>query len=151
MAILFPDRVRTVIADSTCMRFLPSMFHTVETDRTQRSLGQAAFWFDGHGRDWQDVVDADTEMFLKIKKELAHEGIWEVHQGRLSEIRCPVLFTCSLTDELIPKAGLQMLEMAAQVQNSQYFAANQGGHPLIWSCPQTFQSVVRGFLQLNDK
>ena len=146
MAILFPERVKAVIADSEAIRFTAANFRELVADRTQRHDGQIQFWSGAHGTDWQEVVDADTELFLTIEKERAKDGVWEIHNGRLGEIRCPVLFTCAINDNLVPGIGPQMLEMAAQVVDSYYFASHQGSHPLMWSSAQLFQSVVRTFL-----
>lgn len=151
MAILFPAQVQAVIADSEAVRFSAEMFRALAAGRSQRTPQQAAFWSGAHGDDWQSVVDADTELFSSIEKSRAAGGAWEIHQGRLPEIHCPVLFTCSLTDDLIPFAGAQMIEMASLVPGSQFYAVNQGSHPLMWSCPHHFQSAVRAFVQTIKK
>lgn len=146
MAILYPERVTAVIADSEAIRFTPENFRALVADRAQRHPAQIGFWTDAQGEDWQAVVEADTELFLTIEKEKSRQGMWEIHEGRLSEIRCPALFTCSLNDDLVPGVGPQMLEMASQVAGSQFFANQQGSHPLMWSAPKAFQAAARAFL-----
>lgn len=146
MAILFPERVQAVIADSEAIRLTSDNFRAIAADRAQRHPGQIHFWSDGHGADFQAVVDADTELFTTIETERAQNGIWEIHAGRLCEIRCPVLITCAINDDLVPGVGPQMLEMAAQIPDSRFYAKHQGWHPFMWSCREDFQIAAKSFL-----
>ena len=145
-AILFPERVQAVIADSEAIRLTSDNFRAIAADRAQRHPGQIHFWSDGHGADFQAVVDADTELFTTIETERAQNGIWEIHAGRLCEIRCPVLITCAINDDLVPGVGPQMLEMAAQIPDSRFYAKHQGWHPFMWSCREDFQIAAKSFL-----
>ncbi len=140
-AIHFPDRVRAVIADSTPEHFNAESLDILFADRAQRTDGQINFWSSAQGSDWQSVVDADTEFLSRIARPRG-----DFYGGRLKEIACPVLFTASLQDDLIPDIGGQVSKMAAQVGGSQVFFANQGGHPLMWSCPATFRQISDFFI-----
>ncbi len=140
-AIHFPERVRAVIADSTPEHFNAESLEILLADRAQRSEGQINFWSSAQGEDWQTVVEADTEFLSGITRRSG-----DLFEGRLKEIACPVLFTASLLDDLIPDIGGQVLKMAAQVGSSQVFFANQGGHPLMWSSPSLFRRISDFFI-----
>jgi valacyclovir hydrolase len=64
----------------------------------------------------------------------------------LSEIRCPVLLTGSLRDSLLFDGAAQMVEMAAQIPESQLVLINGGTHPLMGSRPQRFRRPADSFL-----
>ncbi len=136
-----PGQVQAVIADSICERFLPEMVDFLLVDRGTRNQGQVQFWSFAHGADWPAVVDADTEM-------VAHFGRsgGDYFRGRLAEIRCPVLITGSLKDNLIPQLGPDNISMAAQIADCQLYLVNQGGHPLMWSNAQSFRRTADLFL-----
>lgn len=90
------------------------------------------------------MVDADTDFLLRL--EAAHPEGMDMFRGRLHEIQCPTLFTCSIQDDLVPFAAPQMFEMAQQVAGSWYFTSNASAHPFMWTCPDTFRAVARDFL-----
>lgn len=71
--------------------------------RLQYTAGQIAFWTMAHGDDWEQVVGADSDLLRRFD---ASGGDW--FAGRLREIRCPVLFTASLHDNLLPDVGAQV-------------------------------------------
>jgi len=141
LAILAPERVRAVIADSLAEKFTPAELEANIRQRNLRDPGAQEFWRHGHGQDWEQVVRADSEMILRF----ARRG-GDFFRGRLKEIRCPVLFTGSLGDDLIPRVGEQILGMAAQVPGSQAFLAREGSHPLMWSRPDLFDAEAGRFL-----
>ena len=143
MAILFPAKVRAVIADS-CVAHLPDNdVHWLVSERQQRTPGQIGFWKAAHGEDWERVVNADSDLLLRFGER---GGKW--FDGRLSRIQCPVLFTASLADDLLPDVGAQVCHMAMEVKDSRVFFTNTGGHPLMWSRPVVFRAVADCFLKL---
>ena len=142
MAILHPERVRGVIADSTVQRFRKSGLKEAVAERAERTSDQVTFWLQAHGEDWEEVVDADSAMLLRFARKQKGDAF----QGRLSEIECPVLLTASLEDPRLPKVGKQIMAMSQQIRNSRAFLTSQGGHPLMWSRPEDFRHVADYFL-----
>jgi valacyclovir hydrolase len=144
MAIAFPARVRAVIADSFEERFTAEMLHrNVIADRARRTPGQISFWQRAHGPDWEQVVDADTEM---LRRCATSGGDW--FGGRLPQIRCPVLLTASKGDALLPDVALQLGRMAGQIPDCRAFLNNAGEHPFMWSHPQDFRTIADYFLSV---
>jgi valacyclovir hydrolase len=140
-AILHPERVQALIADSCVERQSASFTEHLIQERLRFTPDQIGFWRDGHGDDWEQVVRADTAMW---RRWLAACGGW--FGGRLSTITCPVLFTNSLRDEIAPDVGQQVCGMALQIKGSQVFFATEGGHPLMWSRPDDFRRMADCFL-----
>ena len=67
MASAYPERVRAVIADSCEERFPKALLQKIVVqDRAQHTPGQIAFWEGAHGANWEQVVDADTEMLRRF-------------------------------------------------------------------------------------
>ena len=142
-AILFPNRVRAVVADSCVPTFTGDMLESnVIRDRARRTPDQAAFWQRAHGDDWEQVVESDTDM---IGRFVARGGDW--FGDRLSEIRCPVLLTASKQDTALPRVARQNCQMAEQISNCRLYLHNEGGHPLMWSQPEAFRAAADRFLK----
>ncbi len=142
-AILLPECVRGVVADSCIERYPAALLRMVVAERTQRTEIQAAFWRFAHGDDWQQVVDADSARLRK----LSEQGELDWAQGRLRNISCPVLLTASLQDRSLPDVGGKVCRMAEQIPESRVFLANGGDHPLIWSRREDFLYVCDYFLK----
>ena len=143
MASLYPERVRAAIADSFEERFPAALMQkAVIEDRAQRTLGQVSFWEGAHGADWEQVVDADTEMLRRFA-----QGGGDWFQGCLSQVRCPVLLTGSRLDPLVPDAGEGLCRVAEQIADCRVYLHNDGGHPLMWSRPRVFRAISEVFLQ----
>lgn len=102
----------------------------------------SSFWEHAHGRDWAQVVDADTDLLRRFAES---GGDW--FKGRLIMIRCPVLFSASKRDSMLPRVRQQTCGTAEQVAESRVFLNNEGEHPLMWSCPQVFGSLSDCFLK----
>ena len=141
MAILYPQLVRGVIADSAVERLpAPTLTREMES-RARRTPGQVGFWQKAHGDDWPQVVEADSEYLLRFEKAGG-----DCFHGRLREIRCPVLLSASLEDEMLPEVETQIRAMSAQIEGSQVYLAQKGSHPLMWNRPDEFRRVADGFL-----
>jgi len=141
MAILYPDRVRAVIADSVGERMVLERIRQEIVSRAQRTPGQVAFWSGAHGEDWEQVVDADSALLLRAAER---GGDW--WDGRLSEVRCPVLLTVSRADDLLPDVVEQAQRIASQVPNITLHVGDEGTHPYIWSQAEAFRAVANEFL-----
>jgi pimeloyl-ACP methyl ester carboxylesterase len=146
LAALYPGLVRAAIADSFGERFSRARVQTyLIENRAQRTPGQISFWQTAHGADWERVVEADTEMLVRLARR---GGDW--FSGRLEWIRCPVLVTASREDELVPDADRQACSMAAQIADCRVYTSPSGGHPLMWSRPRDFRAICDCFVSLIE-
>ena len=140
------SRVRAVVADS-CVPHLPADWVLkVVAARETPSRGAAAFWRQAHGDDWADVVAADSDL---MRRYAAAGGV-DVLQGRLGLVRCPVLFTASLRDDVLPDLEVQLCDMLRQVEGSRLVLVDRGTHPLMWSRPDEFRWAADCFLAAVD-
>ena len=146
MAQHAPGRVRAVIADSCVRRQPPEVLRAAVDDRRQRHPEAAVFWRQAHGDDWEQVVEADSALLLRLAQR---DGLW--FERSLAEIRCPVLLTGSFQDALLYNGAAQMVEMAAEIPQSQLYLVNAGDHPLMWSRPEDFRRAVDAFLMGLEK
>jgi valacyclovir hydrolase len=144
LAILFPERVRAVIADSCVARLPPDTLAAIAHDRARRTPEQVAFWQFAHGDDWAQVVNADTALFAPYQAN----GLDWFAPGDLGRITCPVLLTASLTDSLLPEVAAQTVAMAQQIPNCRLLLVNGGDHPLLWSRPVEARAAIDAFLAL---
>ena len=74
------------IADSTVEVYPPDLLRAGMRDREACTPGQIGFWQFAHGEDWEQPVDADSDMLRRIADRggrLAPEA--------LETIQCPVL------------------------------------------------------------
>lgn len=140
-AIEHPECVRAVVADSGVAYYPAAELEISLRDRAQRTEGQVAFWKHAHGVDWEQVVSADTAMLRRFG-----ESGGDFFHGRLNEVQCPVLFTASRVDPLLPDVEAQVLSMARQVPDSRLYLHGQGEHPLMWSQSAIFRQICGSFL-----
>jgi valacyclovir hydrolase len=143
LAIHFPDRVQGVVADSCVELYPPKALRTVVAERLQRTPRQVQFWRFAHGEQWQQVVDADSALLMR----LAERGVVDWSHSRLEEIRCPVLLTASLCDQSLPDVGRQACTMAEKIPTSRLLLVNKGDHPLMWSQREDFLHLSEYFLK----
>jgi valacyclovir hydrolase len=143
MAILHPEHVAAVVADSCLEKYPAEVLRKVVEERLQRTPKQIEFWKFAHGDNWQQVVKADSAFLL----QLAQPGALDWSRGRLKQIQCPVLLTGSLQDNVLPGIGLQMCNMASQIPACRLLLVNQGEHPLMWSQQKDFLHVSEYFLK----
>lgn len=147
MAILYPEHVTAVVADSFLEKYPAEVLRKVVKERLQHTEKQIEFWQFAHGDDWQQVVKADSALLLR----LAQPGMLDWSCGKLKHIQCPVLLTGSLQDNVIPGIGLQMCNMASQIPACRLLLVNQGEHPLMWSQREDFLHVSEYFLKYDVK
>jgi pimeloyl-ACP methyl ester carboxylesterase len=140
-AILYPQLVRAVVADSTVEKFPVPVLSQEAVERSQRTPGQVAFWSWAQGEDWEQVVDADTAFLLRFEQLGA-----DCFQGRLREIVCPVLLSASLSDTSLPDGETQLRGMARQIEGSRLFFTPHGEHPMMWSKKDDFRREAGRFL-----
>ena len=143
LAIHYPGKVRAVIADSCSRNFKEqAALELLVKDRAQKTDGQKQFWQFAHGPDWEQVVEADTQMLMQFA---AGGGDW--FSGQLSEIDCPVLLTASQQDETTQNMTKDAEWMAKEIKDCTLFLDEQGGHPLMWTEPQAFRAACDNFLE----
>jgi pimeloyl-ACP methyl ester carboxylesterase len=142
MAILHPEKVQAVVADSTVSVWLPGQLADMVRQRQNATSPTIQFWQMGHGDDWQDVIKADGQLLLAFDRQ---GGNWT--RERLNKIHCPVLLAGSLHDEFLPQIGQEYLKMAASIADCEIYLTNTGGHALIWSKPHIFFGIVETFLK----
>lgn len=141
MAIFHPKQVDAVIADSCVEKFPAESLRDEVSRRSQAPEELLDFWKFAHGDDWQQVVDADSNLMLRFAEQES-----DCFYGRLKEIVCPVLLTASLQDTDLPNVGDQIVTMAEQIPDSRIFMMKKGAHPLMWTCPEDFREVSNYFL-----
>jgi valacyclovir hydrolase len=141
-AILFPDQVSAVIADSVGYCLPPERLREEIANRRKYEPGAVQFWRDAHGDDWRQVIEADCAFLLE---KADGGGTW--YGEELAKVRCPVLISGSLNDEFYPDLPEQAREMAQQIPEAQVFLVNGGNHPLIWSRADAFYRVAESFLE----
>lgn len=101
-----------------------------------------------HGDDWRAVIDADTA----LARGIADRGGYAIGEHVLNAIRCPVLMTGSLQDDVTPGIAAAFARMAGIIPDCSVFLASTAHHrhgeehPLMWADPETFRSVVDRFL-----
>lgn len=141
-AINYPEKVKALVADSFSLHFTEKMYKdNVLNDRSIISDQQRLIWSSMHGADWQNVVNADTEMIKKV----VEQGGDCIH-GQPETIKCPVLLTYSEEDNFLPNVQEIATELGGKIHNSEIKILPNGDHPLIWSNPKEFFPLVDDFL-----
>ena len=106
MAQHAPDRVRAVIADSCVVRQPPEVLRAEVAGRRQRHPGAVAFWHQAHGDDWEQVVEADSDLLLRLAQR---DGRW--FERGLSGIFCPVFLIGSLQDAMLQDGAAPKIDV----------------------------------------
>jgi pimeloyl-ACP methyl ester carboxylesterase len=142
LAILYPQRVRAVVADSCVESLPPAALLRSVSQRDPCDPGAARFWEQGHGADWREVVAADSDMLTRFA-----QGGGDWFHGRLNGVLCPTLLTLSLADELLVDAGDNACRMIAQMPHSRALLFPVGRHPLMWSRADEFHRAAADFMR----
>jgi len=142
-AILHPDKVKAVVADSFVEKFSKEMLKkNIIDERNKKEEGQILFWKFAHGEDWERVIKEDTEMMIEFVEQ---GGEW--FEQRLGEIICPVLLTASKKDHMLPDVEDQICDISKKIEKSKVFINDKGFHPFIWSQPEDFRIITDYFLK----
>jgi valacyclovir hydrolase len=142
VAGLEPERVAAVVADSCVPVLPPEWIMKVLAARARANAGTVAFWRKAHGEDWAEVVACDSDLMRRA----AGAGGVDVLSGRLGAVRCPVLFTASIRDEVLPDLDSQILGMVRETAGGRLVLTDRGTHPLMWSRPNEFRWAADCFL-----
>ncbi len=141
-AILAPESVKAVIADSTSILFTEKMLsENVIKERKAPGCGLLAFWLNANGPDWEEVVDADTAMLTKC----VNNG-GDLFKGRLSEIECPVLITAGKEDQTMENVEAELESFKKQIPDCHLYLHSSGDHPFMWTEMEAFRTNADLFL-----
>lgn len=142
-AVLYPDKIKAVIADSFVEKFSKSMLKkNIIDERNNKVYGQIQFWKFAHGKDWERVIKEDTKMMIEFVNQ---GGEW--FNKRLGEIICPVLLTASKKDHMLPDIEEEICNISKRIEKSKVFINDEGFHPLICSQPEDFRIITDYFLK----
>ncbi len=142
MAILAPEKVQLVVADSLVGEYITkSVSEKVIRGRAQLNEGMKDFWRYAHGDDWERVIKFDTKMIERFSQNGR-----SIFNGRLDKIECPVLIIGSLNDDLIPNIVMSMGEICKQIKNSKLLLYSQGRHPVMLTMAEMYRKDVQDFL-----
>jgi len=107
-----------------------------------RRQSLAWFWRRAHGPDWPAVIETDMDLLEQVLGDADHDPF----SGRLDQIRCPVLLSGSLEDDVIADLGPRLEEMALTIPDCRLFLWPEGAHPLMWTAPVPFRRAIEDFL-----
>ncbi|WP_432407697.1 alpha/beta fold hydrolase [Wukongibacter sp. M2B1] len=142
MAILAPDRIQLVVADSLIGEYITkSVGEKIVRGRAQTDNGIKDFWRYAHGDDWEQVIKFDTEMIAQFSQNGR-----SIFNGKLDKINCPVLIIGSLSDDLIPNIVINMGEICKQIKNSKLLLYSKGRHPVMLTMAEAYRKDVKDFL-----
>lgn len=132
--------------------FLPEMdsraLHRALDIREHYYVRNAQSLEEQHGKDWREVVDADTAHL----RQIADRGGYRVHDFVMNSIPCPVLLTGTLKDVTTPGIAGQYARIASIIPDCSIVLAGESGHryaeehPWMWTDPEAFRKAVDHFL-----
>lgn len=144
-----PDLIHAIIADSFDGRTLNDNFSDnllLERTRAKNDLQSRQFYEWCQGKDWEKIIDLDTEALLQCAKEersLFHKSLYE--------LKVPILLVGSKKDEMCrPNLEDEYKQMSIAIPNAKVYIFNQGGHPAILSNAEKFAQLVKRFLNVNS-
>ena len=143
-----PDLIYAVIADSFDGRTLNDDFSDnllSERTRAKNDVQARQFYEWCQGKDWEKIVDLDTEALLQCAREkrpLFHKS--------LKDLRVPVLLVGSKEDEMC-RSDLEdeYKQMSTVIPDAKVYIFNQGGHPAILTNAEEFSQLIQRFLSAN--
>lgn len=145
LGILAPELFERFIGDS----FFGEYISIDEAERIKqgRTLAKSqllsiAFWKKMHGDDWSDIVDLDIQLMLDVAYQKINPIV-----GNPANIICPVLFTASNEDELIPNMERRLYDLSRKMPNCTLYTTDIGKHPLMITQKPKFRELALQFLQ----
>ena len=143
-----PDLIYAVIADSFDGWTLNDNFSDnllSERTRAKNDVQARQFYEWYQGKDWEKIVDLDTEALLQCAREkrpLFHKS--------LKDLRVPVLLVGSKEDEMC-RSDLEdeYKQMSTVIPDAKVYIFNQGGHPAILTNAEEFSQLIQRFLSAN--
>ncbi|GAB1372377.1 alpha/beta hydrolase [Candidatus Kapaibacterium sp.] len=144
MAILQPERIKKIIADSF---FGDSITYSEALDLVTRRRAAkndfmtVQYWKYHNGDDWENVVDNDCNMMLSFTEK----GLPTIH-GNPSEITADVLLVATSTDELLPDILGRLDKFAAKLNSVEKKYYNFGRHTFMITEKEEFRKIALEFL-----
>ena len=143
-----PDLIYAVIADSFDGWTLNDNFSDnllSERTRAKNDVQARQFYEWCQGKDWEKIVDLDTEALLQCAREkrpLFHKS--------LKDLRVPILLVGSKEDEMC-RSDLEdeYKQMSTVIPDAKVYIFNQGGHPAILTNAEEFSQLIQRFLSAN--
>ena len=143
LAARHPQKVRALVLDSFTSTFRPSILEkNVIQARSDPNEMQRQFWEFCHGSDWEEVVAQDTQILRGLVKR---GGDWL--KDAPEKITCPVLLIGSKEDGFLPNIEKDYHQLAERIKDARVKLAKEGGHPLMWTNPEFFNSKVMRYLR----
>ena len=93
------------------------------------------------------MLDEDT----RCLRLLADRGGYAIPDQILNAIRCPTLLTGYLSDPTLPGLAAEYARVSSLIPNCSLYLSARANHPYLerpfmWTDPQSFRTVVEGFL-----
>ncbi|MDN5342853.1 MULTISPECIES: alpha/beta fold hydrolase [Oceanotoga] len=133
MVILNDSNIDKVMIDSFLGKSIPRgvAFSIQKSRASMKGIGQG-FWQAMHGIDWEDVVDADTNMLVEFSKRIEN-----FYDSELLSIKKKVMIVS--TDKS------KVIDLINDIPNSDYYIFENGEDPLIISEQDRFKIVLDNF------
>lgn len=140
-----PDLIEKTVADSFDGRSLHKNFVTdlqKERESAKRDIYARQFYEWCQGKDWQDVVDLNTQALIKCALNKI-----PLFSKPLKTLSVPILFLGSKEDEMCRKDMLkEYMEMKKLVANGRIHMFDTGGHPAILTNAKKAAEIILSFL-----
>ena len=146
-ALEYPQLVRAVAADSFAgISADPAITNDIQAGRAQAKHieGFRAYLQSLHGKDWEQVFDADTDAIVRHAREI---GAY-FHKS-LSELKIPLLLTGSEEDEMFPPEHYQRLfsKIFQETSRAEVHIFSHGGHPAMMSNMEEFAALLHRLIE----
>jgi len=147
MALECGDLVNKIVADSfEGEKALDAVAEIIQNARNHSKKIQSTvdFWYYNHGRDWEGIVDNDTDVILKH-----HKTIGDFFHKDLSLINLPILLTVSLEDEFAEVVDFKSVykQIQNKIPNSKLHFFKTGYHPAMLSNAKEFSDIAKKFFK----
>jgi pimeloyl-ACP methyl ester carboxylesterase len=148
LAIIKPKMIAKLVVDSFLGEYL--LINEAEeivekrVNAKQNNYLSQQFWKSMHGDDWEEVLDNDLDLMLRVGSENL-----KLIDGNLNSITAQVLGIASTEDELIPNIDKRLISVCNQIPNSEYRIFNFGKHPFMTTQKEKFREITDKFL--SDK
>ena len=142
--LMRPDLVNKIVADSFDGRTLADGFAKnliAERKNAKKDIQASGFYEWCQGKDWEQVVDRDTEALIKCARKKIPLFI-----KPLSELKVPLLLIGSLKDNMTRKNLREEYEAIASETAGEICMFPEGGHPCLYSNAEAAAEVICRFL-----
>ncbi len=149
VALEKPESVGKIIADSfEGERALPDITENMARDRERSKLdaGAVMFYKAMQGKDWESVVDNDTDAVIRHSREFG-----AFFHKPLCDLKAEILLTGSLGDEFVCALEPDFFEktygeLLSEIGHGSMHLFADGGHPAMLSNRTAFVQLAEQFL-----